>query len=364
MVARSKKKKINNAPSDISQLDNGVAFQANNNSFKSFPQVENIAFSANSSSLNIFGQSHGNEFRIGSFSLESILGLMLLALISGIASGMMTMGGGLIQVSGMMIIFGYGIILVRPVVYLTNLFVFAASAYRSKKVGLLKWKNVSRIVPWVVVGVIFGYVVGNQVADQQLTFMIGVMALALVVKTLLEIYKSSVAVKATETSDEADPFLNEDKVPEQQESFFEDQADKKYIKNTADWLTWIKNQTIKSSFLGVPVGVACGMLGITGGVLAVPLQQHIYGAKLRQAIAHSSVLGFFASLTGVIVAFAHGINTGLMTWQTIVGISAIMIPGAYVGGLIGARLLHAVSVNILRWVYVVIMLSVASKMIL
>ena len=59
---------------------------------------------------------------VGNFTLTNVVGLVLLSIISGIVTGMMTMGGGLIQVSGMMMIFGYGIILVRPVVYITNIF--------------------------------------------------------------------------------------------------------------------------------------------------------------------------------------------------------------------------------------------------
>jgi uncharacterized membrane protein YfcA len=297
--------------------------------------------------------------------LVNIVGLASLAMIAGIASGMMTMGGGLIQVSGMMLIFGYGMIIVRPVVYLTNIFVFAASALRSRKIGLLKWKNVSDIVPWIIIGVLFGYFLGNKLGDTQLSFIIGIIALVLVFKTLFEIfeYKQN---KENKNADQQGKDIKQNLSEEDDllANIDEFEITKGKIKNTADWLTWIKNKSIKTSFVGIPVGIACGMLGITGGVLAVPLQQHIYGASLHRSIVNSTVFGFFASLTGLTVALTHGITTGILSWQTILGISIIMIPGAYVGGLIGARLLHAVSVNILRWVYVLIMLLVAGKMIL
>ena len=130
------------------------------------------------------------------------------------------------------------------------------------------------------------------------------------------------------------------------------------------WFKNLKSKAVRSAIVGIPVGFISGVLGIPGGILGVPLQQHLHGSSLHRAIANSAILGFFASLTGVVVALTHGISTGLITWTTILSLSLIMIPGAYIGGMLGARLLHAVSINILRWVYLIIMLMVASRIFL
>jgi len=316
---------------------------------------------------------------VGNFTLTNVVGLVLLSIISGIVTGMMTMGGGLIQVSGMMMIFGYGIILVRPVVYITNIFTFAASAYRSKMNGLLTWKMISKIIPWVIIGVIFGYIIGNELGDKHIGYLIGFIALLLSIKTIMELMgvqqiefiNKDKEIRENDLNDantnNADDLLDELKLDEQiytKEALDEIEAKAKILNNDAKGTIWFKNLNsvqIKNAILGIPVGLVSGILGIPGGILGVPLQQHLFGSSMHRAIANSAIIGFFAALTGVIVALTHGFSTGLLTWTTILSLSLIMIPGAYLGGMLGGKLLNMVSITWLRWVYLIIMLLVAAK---
>ena len=41
---------------------------------------------------------------------------------------------------------------------------------------------------------------------------------------------------------------------------------------------------------------------------------------------------------------------------------AIMIPGAYAGGKIGAKLMHILPAVVLKWIYVIIMAVIAVRM--
>ncbi|MBF0266428.1 MAG: sulfite exporter TauE/SafE family protein [Gammaproteobacteria bacterium] len=321
---------------------------------------------------------------LGNFTLTNVIGLVILSVFSGIVTGMMTMGGGLIQVSGMMMIFGYGIILVRPVVYITNIFTFAASAYRSKMNGLLTWRVVAKIIPWVIIGVIFGYIIGNELGDKHIAYLIGFLALILSVKTVLELMgvkqigagtenagkpsdkentEESIAKKDRDAEDSIDDLLLDEQIYTK-EALDEITAKATILNNDAKGVIWFKGLSsirIKNALLGIPVGFVSGVLGIPGGILGVPLQQHLFGSSLHRAIANSSIIGFFAALTGVVVALTHGLSTGLLTWTTILSLSAIMIPGAYLGGMLGSKLLNIISITWLRWVYLLIMLLVAGK---
>ncbi|MBF0444825.1 MAG: sulfite exporter TauE/SafE family protein [Magnetococcales bacterium] len=121
---------------------------------------------------------------------------------------------------------------------------------------------------------------------------------------------------------------------------------------------------IRDGILGLPMGIISGILGITGGVVEVPLQRYIAGVPLRNAIANSAVLVFFASIVGSAVALTHGVQSGSFSLETPLFMALILIPGAYIGGLIGAWLTTVVSLNILRWLYAVLMFGVAVRMVL
>ena len=104
------------------------------------------------------------------------------------------------------------------------------------------------------------------------------------------------------------------------------------------------------------------MLGISGGVVSVPMLRFLGAVNLRTAIANSSVIVFWASLVGTILAFTHGISTGLIEWQAPVTLATIMIPGAFVGGIVGAKLMRVLPTLYMKCFYTVIMAAVAVKM--
>ncbi len=110
------------------------------------------------------------------------------------------------------------------------------------------------------------------------------------------------------------------------------------------------------------MGLMSGLLGISGGVIEVPLQRYIAGISLHNAIANSSVLVLWTSLSAAIVSLLHGTAIGAFEWQTPIGLALIMIPSSYLGGMLGARLLKHVSVDLLNWIYASLMLLVGVKM--
>jgi len=290
--------------------------------------------------------------RIGGYRIEDIIGLALLALVAGIVGGMMTMGGGVLQVVGMMTLFGYGMYLIRPVAYLTNVIVYGAAALRNKEGGLVQWERIRGALPWAIVGVLAGYFIGNLVDDRSIGYILGIFALVMSLKVIYELLQEKgIAVKTPFQSKKAD----DSRVDELDELLIEE--DELGAKPTS-------NDIVKSSILGFPVGLISGLLGISGGVVGVPIQHYINDCTLRNAIANASVLVFWASLVGAVVAFSHGISTGLIDWQAPVTLAIVMAPGAYVGGLLGARLTALLDHRILKSFYVVIMLAVAGKMLL
>jgi hypothetical protein len=299
-------------------------------------------------------REHLDVARIGGYPVRDVLGLALLGLVAGITGGMMTMGGGVLQVAGMMILFGYGMYLIRPVAYLTNIFVYGAATLRNRRSGLIVWDQVRALAPWAVAGVVAGYFIGNAMGDEAIAVILGVFALLVAVKGLHEILADDAHEILVRTDGGGSPGSR--KTEDALDDFLvaEGRADGP----SAGTL----NRQARNAGLGLPMGLVSGVLGISGGVVGVPLQRFLGGASLRNAIANCSVLVFWASLAGALVAFTHGIGSGLIDWRAPVTLALIMIPGAYVGGLVGARLMKVLPVVALKCFYTAIMAAISVKM--
>ncbi|MBF0191938.1 MAG: TSUP family transporter [Magnetococcales bacterium] len=306
--------------------------------------------------------THAPTLRIWGYTPQNFLGLLLLGFVSGISGGMMTMGGGIIKVTGLMWFFGYGLLLVRPVAYITNIFMYGAAVLRYQRQGLLKFDQCKPLIPWAMGGMVLGYFIGNVMSKTAIQWMLGVFALLLGIKMLVEISESRLA-----PGNRTDPLL-------------EDEA---ASRNTAGpaFLPWLQkyfgnqinddlpppnwqNTKTRHGILGLPMGIISGILGITGGVIEVPLQRYIARMPLRNAIANSATLVFFSSLVGSVVALWHGVQSGSFDLQTPILMALILTPGAFVGGMVGAWLTSVIPLNMLRWIYAALMFVIAVRMFL
>ncbi|WP_041641192.1 magnetosome protein MamO [Magnetococcus marinus] len=288
-------------------------------------------FSWLSSDLN---SAHSQQNQIFGYPVSTFFGLMLLGLVAGVSGGMMTMGGGIIKVTGLMSIFGYGLVLVRPVAYLTNIFMYGAAALRYKRSGTIHWPALQPLIPWVIGGVVAGYFIGNVLDAFVIRMLLGLFAVALGIKMVLEIW-------------------------EHHRHGIDREAERDHLfQNRAH----IENRWMREGVLGLPMGLISGILGITGGVVEVPLQRYVNGVPMRMAISNSAVLVFFASIVGSAVAMWHGITSGAFEAETPLIMALILLPGSYLGGMIGAWLTTVVPMDFLRWLYAILMFAVSFRM--
>ncbi len=288
--------------------------------------------------------SHGDTTRVLGYPLRTFLGLLILGFISGISGGMMTMGGGLIKVIGLMTVFEYGLLLVRPVAYITNIFMYGAAALRYRADNLFHWETVRPMVPWAMIGVVLGYFIGNILNTSVIHYMLGGFAFLLGLKMLVEL---------------SEPTERKAGLSWIQYHFGSGERD-----NDDEYKGKPPTGLVKDGILGLPMGVISGILGITGGVVEVPLQRYVAHVPLRRAIANSAVLVFFASIVGSIVALTHGVQSGSFSLETPLTMALILTPGAYFGGRLGAWLTTVVSLRILRWLYAILMFAIAVRMVL
>ena len=290
--------------------------------------------------------------RFAGFAVEDLIGLTLLALAKGVIGGMMTMGGGVFLVAGMMMFFGYGLFLIRPVAYLTNIFVYSASSMRHYRNGLMQVETIKSLAPWAVIGVILGYFIGNSIGDRLVEILLGIFAVLISVKAAHEVLVSE--------TDEIILDGNGQPVrgPDAEGSTVDELEDPRPEREATGSILALA----KPALLALPMGIMSGILGITGGVVEVPLQHYIGKVPLKNAIANSAALVFCASLTGTVLAFVHGTATGLIDWQAPLALAAVLIPASFAGGVVGAHLTKLAPKRPLKAIFSVLMLAVAIRM--
>jgi uncharacterized membrane protein YfcA len=95
-------------------------------------------------------------------------------------------------------------------------------------------------------------------------------------------------------------------------------------------------------------GVAAGMVGIGGGVLLVPLLSLLFGFSQHRAQGTSLVA--LIPPTGFLAFLAYW-NAGYVNWKT----GALLVPGVFVGGILGGMLARRLNPRNMRQVFAVLM---------
>lgn len=116
--------------------------------------------------------------------------------------------------------------------------------------------------------------------------------------------------------------------------------------------------------VGLPAGFIAGLLGVGGGVWAVPSQRMLLGIRVRNAIANSAGMILFVSLftaAGLswdLATRTHGAALHRAGWW----LALWLAPGAIVGGYLGAGLTHRLPTRWLRWGFQVLLVITGVKL--
>ena len=108
-------------------------------------------------------------------------------------------------------------------------------------------------------------------------------------------------------------------------------------------------------WVAIPTGIAAGLLGIGGGIVAVPLQRRFLNIPLRQAIANSATLIIATSLVGATAKnYAYAMQNG-RTFDALI-LAAVVVPTAIIGSMAGSRLTHKLPIRLLKGMFIILLL--------
>lgn len=122
-----------------------------------------------------------------------------------------------------------------------------------------------------------------------------------------------------------------------------------------------KKSTVLTLLSGLLAGISAGLLGTGGGTTCTPMQQLCLKMPLKRAISNSSALTAAMAVAG---AFYKNIT---LTQHDIgvldsIKIAAIVVPTAILGAFIGSRLMYKLPKDIVRVVFIGLLIVVAVKL--
>ncbi len=242
--------------------------------------------------------------------------LTLIGLVVGVLGAMLGLGGSIVLIPALNEVFGTRQHLHQASAMILNFFVVSSATWGHRQAGAVCPRIVKITIPSAVASVIVGVQLSELPIFQgeQQRYLTGALGLFLLV---------SAGIHAGKLLSAQRPAPNGTFEPD-------------------------KMSSLRVAFLvGVPTGLVSGLLGVGGGLIAVPAQHLLLGIPLRQAIGNSAATICGLSLIGAALknyhwwaAHDHGSFAPLV-------IAAIVVPTAVLGGLIGSRLTHTLPT---RWV--------------
>lgn len=118
---------------------------------------------------------------------------------------------------------------------------------------------------------------------------------------------------------------------------------------------------------GFPIGIICGLLGIGGGIIMVPVMTIWLKFKMHHAVGTSLAMMLFTSFGGAFGYLIHGLSVpnlppfsvgyvNLLAWACL---AVTSIPVAQ----IGARTAHRLPATQLRYIFIALMFYIALRMV-
>ena len=249
--------------------------------------------------------------------------LVLVGVAAGFLAGMLGMGGGVLKISFMLLLLQIDMFFARAISLVTMLMSSGSALWHHGRDEPIGWDYAAPMVLLALPGALLGSWVGNQLGGASLTHVFGFFMVFLAFNTL-----------ALAFSDPDEHVMARD---------FQDRPQ--------------GNQGYHCATIGGLHGFVSGLLGISGGVIATPLQQILLRMPTRRAIANTLLVSTAATAVASVYVLWTGVHQGDFTLYQVFFVDLFMGGGAAVGAGIGARLGRRCNVTILRLLFVLLALS-------
>jgi len=258
-------------------------------------------------------------------TLMDVIPAALLGLIAGLLGGLAGIGGSMIMLPGLHMLFGDEPVQIHhrymAAAMVVNVAVAFPAMLKHRAAGAVRGDLVAPLLTGAVLGIIGGVLVSNRFDGQALRSMLAAFIAGYSVLNLMRLIRRT-----------PEPLAHHERV------------------GTAGLVA-----------AGGVTGMTAGLLGLGGGVVMVPLLQVACRVPLRQSIATSSaVICVTATVgAGLKLGTLHRVDESV---SAALLLAALMAPTAIIGGLMGARLTHTLPIRLVRAAVTALLLLAAAKM--
>ena len=252
----------------------------------------------------------------------SLLLFFITGAASGILGGLLGIGGAIILVPALTLLYGVPIHMAIAVSLLNNVAVSVSSTLRYRRMGLLNRRVIFLMNVGSVAGIVIGTFIATKSPEDAIKVLFGAFLLFMVANALLQ-RNAADAEGMPELNNKAEGGL---------------------------------------AGLGFVMGLMGALLGLGGGTVAVPVLNNIFKMPLKQAIANSLATIILASTLGAIIYFYLSSGT-LFSAEEALLTTVTIIPGSIIGANIGTRISEHLHTKYIKYIFYVLLLYIAYSMI-
>ncbi len=270
------------------------------------------------------------------------LGLILLAVgvFAGLVGGALGVGGGILMIPAMVILLGdhaYGensFHVYKLAAITTSLVLSVPAVMRHRRANAIIYGMLPGILPLAAAGVIVGVLTANYYTGAHTITLQRIFGWLLEFVVLINVLEEWRALRGDVHLRSSCPMPH--------------------------------RRVLVGLIVGLPAGFIAGLLGIGGGVWAVPAQRQLLGIRIRNAIANSaSMIICVAIVTSATLGYAisrmpQDDLSPVQGWR----LAAWLAPGALLGGWCGGGLTHRLPVRWLRYGFQLLLAATGLRLIL
>jgi len=262
--------------------------------------------------------------------IVEVFELVMIGLFAGFVGGMLGVGGSIVMIPAMTEVLGPNQHLYQAAAMIVNFFVVVPAVYQHRRARAIDGATVARIIPLAIVAVIIGVGLSELplfagAGEAYLRGLFGLFLFAVAVSDLYRLLRPTNR-QSTGLSNTSPTLATE---------------------NRAGW--------IFAAAVAIPTGLVAGLLGVGGGVLAVPLQRRFLRVPIRIAIANSATIIIATSSVGAIAKNYAYVTEHDHSLKPFV-LAALLIPTAMIGSLAGSRLTHRAPLTFVKVAFFALLL--------
>ena len=272
------------------------------------------------------------------FETPELLLLAFVGLSAGLAGGLLGVGGSIVLIPALTEILGPDQHTYQAAAMIVNFFVVVPAVVQHRRAGAIQTGMVARIIPLALVAVILGVALSETSIFEGTgeRLLRGIFALFLVTVIAHDFYRMARPVEAVSRS-----------------------------ARTKNGQQGAKGSSVPSwrtiAAIAIPTGVMAGLLGVGGGVLAVPLQRRLLRVSIRTAIANSATLIVATSFVGAITKNVALMSSSSNAMRSFV-LAALLAPAAVAGSYMGSHLTHKLPVRLIKGAFLILMMVAAVRL--